>query len=309
VTDALRPPIFILGSPRSGTGVLYQLLRLHPALAWTTPVTQRVWAEDRFPFERPALAPLLDRLTAWLPRRWLPRPYRGPHDGSLRIPDVPETSEAHAIWNRYLPETPHHVATEADVTPEARRTFRRIVRWHCAYFDADRFLNKTPRHALRIRYLYTVFPNAHFVHLVRDGRDVAASILKRRRRRGSAARWWGLRPPGWSNMQDTASPIVQCGWQWAESVTRADRDARTVVPPERYHVVRYADLTEHPRPTLTDLLERLNLAADAFFAASAPYLNRLENRNGRWRRRLSDEQQHRLHDQIADTLRTWGFID
>jgi hypothetical protein len=110
-------------------------------------------------------------------------------------------------------------------------------------------------------------------------------------------------------MQDMASPIVQCGWQWAQSVTRADRDAHTVVPPERYHVVRYADLTEQPRRTLTDLLQRLNLAVDAFFAASVPHLNKLENRNGRWRHRLSETQQRQLYNQIAEPLRAWGFID
>ncbi len=41
------------------------------------------------------------------------------------------------------------------------------------------FAEKTPRHLLRIKRIRSVVPGARFVVMVRDGRDVAASLVRR----------------------------------------------------------------------------------------------------------------------------------
>lgn len=305
----MNRPIFIVGCPRSGTSLLYQLLRLHPALAWITPVTNRCLAPGSgFFFERPGTARLLEAVVRRLPRRLTPSRYRGPYDGSLQIRGLPETSEGYQIWRSHCPDAPHRL-TEEDLTPEAAHYFRWMVRQHLAHFRRPRFVCKRPRHVLRIRYFKAVFPDAHFVHLVRDGRAVAASILKRRRRSGGEDAWWGVKPPGWETMR-TAPPIVQCGWTWAQCCTLAQRDAEAVLPPERYHVVRYEALTETPGSVLPPLLARLDLPGpQTFMRTLRPHLPSLANRNDQWRTRLTSQEQRQLLGQISDALRTWNYRD
>jgi len=41
-----------------------------------------------------------------------------------------------------------------------------------------RFAEKCPRHALVVPFLAEAFPDATFIHVVRDGRAVASSLLK-----------------------------------------------------------------------------------------------------------------------------------
>ena len=305
----VKKPIFIVGCPRSGTSLLYQLLRLHPALAWITPVTNRCLARGSgFFFERPGTAHLLETLLQHLPRSLTPSRYRGPYDGSLSVPGVPETSEGYQIWSSYCPNQPHRL-TEQHLTPEATRYFRQVVRWHESHFQRPRFVCKRPRHVLRIRYFNAIFPDAHFVHLIRDGRAVAASILKRRRRAGGEAVWWGVQPPDWQTMH-TAPPIAQCGLTWEQCCALAQRDAQHVLPDPRYHEIRYEALTETPTSTFQQLLEHLDLPdARAFTHSLTPLLQTLTNRNDQWQSQLSSRQKRQLLDQIGDALRTHGYAD
>lgn len=306
--DRLGPPIFIVGCPRSGTGILQQLLRLHPDVAWITPVTNRVFAWNKYFFEQPRTAFLLETLVQHMPSFMVPRPYRGPFDGSLRIKGMPETSEGHAIWDCYCRLDPHHYLTEEDLLPEATRYFRNMTAWHCNYFGRSRFLCKTPRNALRIRYLKAIYPDAHFIHLVRDGRAVAVSILKRRRLFRGEETWWGLKPPGW---QDTLMrpPIVQCGWTWKTCCAIASRDAAAILDPAHYHVLKYEHLASDPAGTLQHLLAALDLSTTDYFTDEIwKYLETLESRNHAWDKRLGAGQRTLLLDEISDALSTWGYV-
>jgi LPS sulfotransferase NodH len=311
--EVLRP-IFVVGAPRSGTSLLHQLLRLHPALAWITPVSNRCLAHrsvgprGSYPVETPATAPFIEAVVRRLPRRLTPPRWRGPHDGSLGAKDLPETSEGYQIWRGFCPEAPHHRLTEADVTAEAAGYFRGVARWHARRFGRPRFLGKRPRHVLRLRYLRAVFPEAQFVHLVRDGRAVSASMLRRRRGARGEQAWWGLKPPGWRRVQGRP-PVVQCGWTWKRccQIARDDAEA-TGLMPDQYHRVRYETLTARPVPTLNGLIEALGLSSpETFQRALRPHLSALENRNDRWPARLSATQQEALLNEIGEALKREGY--
>lgn len=306
--------IFIVGAPRSGTSLLYQLLRLHPALAWITPVSNRCLAHPSvgprgsYFFETPATAPFIEAVVRRLPRGLTPPRWHGPHDGSLGAQGLPETSEGYQIWRGFYPEAPHHRLTEADVTAEAARYFRGVARWHVARFERPRLLCKRPRHVLRLRHLSAVFPQAQFVHLVRDGRAVAASMLERRRGARGERAWWGLKPPGWQNVKKRP-PVVQCGWTWKRCCRIARRDAEAAdLVPERYHRGRYETLTTRPAQALGELRETLGLPpSEAFRRALRPHLSALKNRNDRWPARLSPEQQEALLEEIGGALEREGY--
>ena len=102
---------------------------------------------------------------------------------------------------------------------------------------AARVAEKTPHNMLHIGLLGRLFPRARFVHLVRDGRAVAASLVKQR--------WI---EPG------SGKPIWYCadldgGMRYWSSVVQAAR-AQAVAVPGRYLEVRYEDLVARPEETM-----------------------------------------------------------
>jgi hypothetical protein len=95
-----------------------------------------------------------------------------------------------------------------------------------------RYADKTPGYVLHIATLARLFPEAVFVHLIRDGRDVAASFLEL----------------GW------ADSIEHAALHWRLRVRRGRRAGRALRA-GRYHELRYEDLVREPEPALRELCE------------------------------------------------------
>lgn len=297
-------PIFIVGCPRSGTGLLHQLMRLHPNLAWVTPLTNWICGHDWQDTLGIRTVRAAERLLLTCPPTLRPPFLRGPFDGSLSVPDVPETHEGHSIWNRHLPAD-QHAATAEDVTPGAQDYLHRVIRWHMRYFERPRFICKTPRNLFRIPYFHAVFSDAHFVHLVRDGRAVAASILKRRRLdAGSPNRWWGVKPPGW-RAQRARPPIEQCAWTWLQCLRTIDRVRGTVVPETQIHTLCYETLTQSPDAALRPLFSTLGCSPDAY-ALPPAIRERVHPPRPTWRKQLTPAQIEAL-SMLDKALEAMGY--
>lgn len=165
-------------------------------------------------------------------------------------------------------------------------------------------IEKTVGNTLRVPFVASVFPDAKYIHLLRDGVDVVESarrqwtagsdwryiaakarhvplrlaprfgagyaaslgarMFSRDRRVGS----WGPRYPGMEGDLRTEDLLVVCARQWRESVlaaTRAFEDLRFPV-----YEVRYEDLVSDSVPVLRKLTEFLEVpaAADDIVAAA-----------------------------------------
>lgn len=103
--------------------------------------------------------------------------------------------------------------------------------------DASRWGDKTPRHVLILPWLAEAFPEAQFLHIIRDGRDVAASF----------------RRAGWKSGNLRAAAQT-----WCDRV-EAGREAGAQLPSDRYREVRYETLVYDPENTLQALCEWLDL--------------------------------------------------
>ncbi|MEV4726041.1 sulfotransferase family protein [Micromonospora humida] len=97
-----------------------------------------------------------------------------------------------------------------------------------------RWADKTPLYALSIDFLAEVFPDAQFVHVVRDGRDVVVSHRKR----------FGY----WS--------AVKCVVKWPRYI-RVARAAGARLPADRYHELRYEETVTDPEKAMRGLFEFL----------------------------------------------------
>lgn len=117
-----------------------------------------------------------------------------------------------------------------------------------------RLLEKTPKNALRIPFLDRVFPNAVFVYLYRDPRQVLASMMEAWESGGfrtypqlpgwTGLTWSLLLTPGWRDLIGRPLPEV-VGAQW-ETATRILLDDLERLAPARWCVARYEDLIADP---------------------------------------------------------------
>ena len=107
---------------------------------------------------------------------------------------------------------------------------------------------KTPSNIFAARSLLELFPDARFLHVVRDGRDVLAShrdVARRlRQRQRSAGRRFG--------------PRAVCG-RWNRAVDVHFQLTGRAELAGRYHLVRYEELVSAPRRVVGELFAFLGL--------------------------------------------------
>jgi hypothetical protein len=154
--------------------------------------------------------------------------------------DLLEVIVGHRRWGDYglaQDELRARFAALAPITPGGA-----VRAFYTAYADRvgkPRWGDKTPGYTLHIRRIAKAVPEARFVHLIRDGRDVALSRVK------SLA----LRPVS----------IDKAARRWRKRLTRARRQGASV---EHYLEVRYEALVADPEPTLRSICDFLELPWD-----------------------------------------------
>lgn len=115
---------------------------------------------------------------------------------------------------------------------------RRIFELYARRHSKDRYADKTPRYLAHLPLLAEVFAKGRFVHIIRDGRNVALSQLELET---------GPRPPN----------LVVAARRWSRVVTAARTAGASM--PERYLEVRYEDLIEGPEGVLETICRFLSL--------------------------------------------------
>ncbi len=145
------PAPFVVGATRSGTTLLRLMLDAHPGLAIPSEthfIPELIGARERHGAGREQLLELIVSH-----RRW----------GDFGL----EPAELDAAWARLDPLT----------GPDAVRAFFRLYAAKLGKPGA-RWGDKTPGYVKSMREIQAYLPEARFVHLIRDGRDVALSVLK-----------------------------------------------------------------------------------------------------------------------------------
>ncbi|HBE16231.1 MAG TPA: sulfotransferase [Cyanobacteria bacterium UBA11149] len=121
-----------------------------------------------------------------------------------------------------------------------------------------RFLEKTPKNALRIPFLKAVFPDALFIYLYREAKENISSLIEGWRTGKFLAYsqlpgwaycdWRFLLPPGWLSLQESSIPeIAAYQWQAANSYILSDLQA---LSPSDWFFVSYLDLVKQPEKTI-----------------------------------------------------------
>ena len=239
---------FLVGTTRSGTSLLGLMLRSHPEIA--------------FPGE-------FEFAVDFMP-------------SADRFPDVGAYTEWLAMdrhWRHHRP-----AIDPALPYPELVRSFLAQMRRDAG--DAHKRLVGAAVHRHFDR-LVRLWPEARYVHLVRDPRDVARSWMEH----------------GWSgNAWAAGRTWAELEWLW-EQVARA-------LPPERVHALRFEDLVRDPSGELVRLCAFLGVAYDDAmlrYHESSTYGPVDPRQIGKWRTALPPREQRWLEGVAGDVLVARGY--
>lgn len=148
------------------------------------------------------------------------------------------------------------------------------------------------------------------MHILRDGRSVASSLLHVGFWRG----WYG--PQGWRagllSPEDQAtweaydrSFVALAGLEWRIQM-RAMEAARRQLDPARYMEIKYESFCEQPMETFRRVLDFAELPPSPEFEDQVKAAS-IRSMRDRWRDDLTPAQQAVLDELLADDLRRYGY--
>lgn len=206
---------FIVARGRSGTTLLRAMLDAHPDMA--------VPGESHFVVQFASRRSRYERDGTFDTRRF--------------VPDLLD----HFAFKRW--GLPPDAVLEAfrDAPPaDYPSAIRLLYATYAAHEGKSRFGDKTPSYVLNLDLLAETFPDAVFVHLIRDGRDVSLSYL---------------------DTDFGVSSLGQAAVYWDRFV-RAGREAGSRLGATRYREIRYEDLIREPETVLREICAFIGLPFD-----------------------------------------------
>ena len=209
----MSPPLFVLGVSRSGTTLLRVVLDRSPGIA--------IPDESFF-------IPLLARR------------HRGKVDRGRFLDDVSRLSTP-AAWGL----SPADIATRLRPGMQTGEAIAAIFEAHAAKEGKPRWGDKTPMYMRHLRVLERLFPDAQYIHLIRDGRDAALSFL--RMPEGTFTRTWA---------HPHSAADFACLWR---TEVAAARELGQRVGSSRYFEVGYEDLVARPEDMVRRICEFASL--------------------------------------------------
>lgn len=278
---AMSAPVFCGGTGRSGTTIGAHLIGASARYA-------EIPVEVRFHCDPGGLADLVDgevtaeEFVANFSRRWYHRAPVGPRARGTHV--ITPWHETKPLLSRLVGDVGSLGAARA-----AARFVRGLFQRYVTQQGAASFVEMTPPVVQAAPQLLEVFPDARFVHMSRDGRDVASSV---------AARGWG---------PDT---IEECLVWWADRLIDID-DSLGRVPEEAVLHMRLESLVGDAREAAFARLARFVGCEDD--GSMRSYFERTVSaaraQPGRWTRDLDDDDRRRieqLHDQQLARLDAAG---
>jgi hypothetical protein len=251
--DGMPDFVFLIGTGRCGSSLVHEVVAQHADVGFLSNLEDRTSA--------PAIA---GRWSGPVYRR-LPPSFT--EKGRLRF----APSEGYRILERKVSSaisTPARDLTAEDATPWLGGRFRRIFEGRARAQGSPVFVHKFTGWP-RAGFIDAVFPDARFVHVIRDGRAVANSLLQ--------MPWWqGYRGPegwGWGPLSDADEQVweasgrsfpVLAALEW-KLLMDAFAEAKSAIPPERWLDIRYEDLLHDPKATTKQVLEFMGLSWTADF--------------------------------------------
>ena len=287
----IKKPIILLGTGRCGSTALHKLLSLHPNVAWLSRLS------NRFPKQ-----PKYDN--------WLMRSLDLPLVGDLLNRRF-NPSEGYFFWQHYAPgfRQPFRDLLAEDVTNREKRAISRALA-QIMTSQRDRLLIKITGWP-RIGYLKEIFEDAKFIHIVRDGRAVANSMIAVHFWDGwhGPERWrWNQLTPDQTRIWEgtNKSFVALAGLEWVmmqEAITKA----RSLIEPDALLEIRYEDFCAEKLTVTKQITQFAELDWSPKFEQAVQRFP-VESQNFKWKTDLTDEQQRILEEIESEYLQYYGYL-
>jgi hypothetical protein len=293
-------PLFILGHWRSGTTFLHELLIRDPA--HTFPSTYQCFVPHHFVFSESWVTPWTKRL---LPSR---RPmdnmaagWQRPQEDEFALENLGQPTpylsmmfpQRGPVYPEYLDLrdlTPQQITAWQDALDEF---FRRIT-----YRDNRRIVVKSPAHTARVRILLEMYPDAKFVHIVRNPFDIFASTVNLWKSLNEVQRVQATGDQKW------IEEYVLDGLERMYEAFEADRQ---LLGENQLFELRYEDLVEDPADQLRQIYQQLELGDFASVEpAVAGHLAEVKNyRTNHYN--LNEETLDRVLNRWSAYIKRYGY--
>jgi LPS sulfotransferase NodH len=292
---------FIIGSPRSGTTILENILNCHPAIV--------------------------------------------------------EWYEPYYMWGQYFSDSENDIWEPMQLTPDVINKIRNEFEIFSSRTKKPLVLDKSHRHVFNLKIIQSIFPDAKWIHIVRDGRDVTLSIHKEWIKRKeivtkkdfwqlflvvkkmlkrqplwkykmmailyemksnfsiipsdylNKSKWkgkigWGLRFENWQEYLQTYTELEFNAMQWVKSV-EAVKKGWDILPEKNKIEISYENLLTTTHDTLGNVLEILELDTPASFYSKIPKLNK-DNFN-KWSIEFSEDELNSIRKILAPLLNELNY--
>lgn len=232
--------ILIVGAPRSGTTLIYQVLAYHLPVAYLTNLS--------------SLFPRSPITASRLFKRFLDTPRFDLHSYFGTTVGLDGPNDAFHVWNRWLGEDRYSTPTALSEPCKAdMRSF-----FDACYAEFHRpMLNKNNRNTDCIPLLADVFPNAYFVGLRRDPVFTAQSLLLAREHiQGSRFVGWGLGSRD-SERRPGATQYIDDVCLQVHTIDRKLDHAKQLLGSRRFLEVDYEGFCADPARTVEQVYKRV----------------------------------------------------
>ncbi|UCD74389.1 MAG: sulfotransferase [Phycisphaerales bacterium] len=208
--------------------------------------------------------------------------------------------------------------TEDDLLAAARTLGDRILSGYLRRLAGPSAIravgDKAPEYAIAIGPLNRLYPHSKYIHIIRDGRDAAASGWAHLQRQGKAGQF--------ATFADYAAYFAR--HHWKPYITRARADGQSLSG--RYLELRYEDLHADPIGPTRSMLEFLGVESDADAVAACVEGGSFERLSGGrsrgqedarsffrkgvvgdWREHFDEEAERAFAANSGDLLRQLGY--
>lgn len=232
------PPVFIIGAPRSGTTLLYELMITSFRFAYISNAAHRFY---RTPLTATRL--FKNAVSNW----------RGDFSSSYgHIDGWGAPNEGGWVWQRWL--TDSEWTDGSGFSEEQTHELRGLTHGLSSILQAP-FLNKNVMHSNRLRLMHHIWPDVLFIEVRRDILDNARSIVRAERSNGGPEKfgdqWWSVRPKlasEYATNCDLERAVAQ-----VVGVTRDIADDIAQLPHAPLHCVNYSHLCADPMGELAKI--------------------------------------------------------
>lgn len=294
-----QAPVFIIGHWRTGTTHLHELMILDERHNF--PNTYQCLVPNHFLLtERLCKRPLLFLLPERRPMDNMEVGWERPQEDEFAMCMMGQPSPyLDLVFPNDAPLMPGSLDLEGLPKWQKRewkRTFLYFLK-ALMFKDPRRLILKSPPHSCRIPTLLEMFPDARFVHIVRNPYSVFPSTVKLWK---SLAEKHGVQAPLHRNVEEKVLATFSQLYEKLE-------EGKKLVGPSRFHELKYEDLVADPFGQMQTLYDRLQLGG---FERLRPKLAHYLAQHANYERNhfeLTSTQRQNITQRWGDVIRRYGY--